>query len=259
MKLLLKSLSILSILVIIGWGCHPLYAQTSREIVNQCISALGGEEGIRNFNNFKGTGEVQFSFGTHEFKGDITVIKKGEKTFMKGEFDFRGSKMKMVRAFDGKTAWMERMGTVSDQPALNDQSDLHHTPLLLLEKEADFSLGEPTEIEGKKVIGLEVNFNNKKTTFFIDQTDHTIKEIRYSDLFYGNSLTRETLEKRIRFLDYEKIKGFIFPSRMIHYQEGKKQMEFNFQEIVFDPKVSPEIFARPDQELDLRTREESYD
>jgi hypothetical protein len=166
--------------------------------------------------------------------------------------------MKVTRSFDGKLAWMERMGTISDQPPLNDLSDLDHTPLLLLEKDAGLSLGEQTEIEGKKVIALMVNFKDKKTVFFIDQTDHTIKEIRYSDLFYGDSMNKETLEKRIRCLDYKKIKGFMFPARMIHFQKGKKQMEFIFQEIMFDPKVFPDMFERPDQELDLRTREESY-
>jgi hypothetical protein len=256
MKLLLKTLLILSVLILSSGLLG--FAQTPREIVNQCITTLGGEEGIRNFSNFKGVGEIHFFYGTHSFEGDVTVIKKGKKTLIKGEFTFRGSKMKMVRSFDGKNAWMERRGNISDQPDLNDQSDLDHIPLLLLEKKAVFSLGEQTEIEGNKAIGIEVNFNNKKTTFFIDQTDHTIREIRYSDLFYGDSLNKETLEKRIRCLDYKKIKGFMFPSRMIHYQKGKKQLEFKFQEIVFDPRVTPDIFERPDQELDLRTREESY-
>jgi hypothetical protein len=258
MKLLLKPLLILSVFAIIGGGCHPLFAQIPREIVHQCITTLGGEQGIRNFSNFKGIGEIEIFFGTRGLKGDVTIIKKGKKTLVKGEFTFRGSKMKMVRSFDGKNAWMERRGNISDQPALNDQSDLDHTPLLLLEKEADFSLSESTEIEGKKTIGIEVNFNDKKTTFFIDQADHTIKEIRYSDLFYGDSLNKETLEKRIRYLDYKKIKGFMFPSRVIHYQKGKKVMEWDFQEIMFDPTVTPNMFERPDQELDLRTREESY-
>jgi hypothetical protein len=234
------------------------FAQAPREIVNQCITTLGGEEGVRNFTNFKAIGEIHFFFGTRSFKGDVTIIKKGKKNLLKGEFTFGGSKMKMVRSFDGKSAWMDRMGTISDQPALNDLSDLDHTPLLLLEKDAAFSLVESTEIEGKKAIGIEVKFNDKKTTFFVDQTDHTIMEIRYSDLFYGETLNKETLEKRIRCMDYKKIKGFMFPSRMIHYQKGKKQMEFDFQEIILNPKVTPDMFERPDQELDLRTREESY-
>ena len=257
MKLLLKSILIFSILVF-SPGLS-IFTQTPREIVDQCIAALGGEEGIKNFSNYKAVGELEIVFGTRSFKGDITYIEKEKKILMKGEFTFFGdSKMKMARGFDGKKSWVDQMGNISEQPTLNDQSLLDHTPLLLLEKEAAFSLGEPTEIEGKKVIGIEVNFNDKKTTFFIDQTDYTIKEIRYSDLFYGNTFTKETIEMRIRYLDYKKIKGFLFPSRMLHYQKGKKQMELYFQEIIFDPKVTPEMFERPDQELDLRTMEESY-
>jgi hypothetical protein len=256
MKILHKSLLILSVLIFSSGLL--VFAQTPRELVDKCITTLGGEEGVRNFTNFRAVGEIQFFFGTRSFKGDVTIIKKERKFLMKGEFTFRGSKMKMVRSFDGKQAWLEQMGNIADQPTLNDQSDLDHTPLLLLEKEAALSLVEQTEIEGKKAIGIEVNFNDKKTTFFIDQTDHTIKEIRYSDLFYGESLNKETLKKRIRCLDYKKIKGFMFPSRMIYYQKERKQMEFNFHEIMFDPKVTPDMFERPDQELDLRTREESY-
>jgi hypothetical protein len=256
MKLLLQSLLIFSVLVF-SPGL-PVFPQTPREIVDQCITALGGEEGIRNFSNYKAVGELEFVFGTRSFKGDVAIIENGKKLLMKGEFSFGGSKMKIARGFDGKKSWVDQMGNISEQPTLNDQSLLDHTPLLLLEKEAAFSLGEPTEIEGKKVIGIEVNFNDKKTTFFIDQADYTIKEIRYSDLFYGNNFTKETIEMRIRYLDYKKIKGFIFPSRMIHYQKGKKQMELDFQEIIFDPKVTPDMFERPDQELDLRTMEENF-
>jgi hypothetical protein len=256
MKLLLKSLLILSVLVFSS--DLSVLAQTPQEIVNQCITSLGGEKGVKNFSNYKGVGELDFFFGTRSFKGDVTLIEKGKKLLMKGEFDFGGTKMKMARGFDGKKSWIERMGNISEHPPLNDQSDHDHTPLLLLEKEATFSLGEKTEIEGKKAIGIEVKFNDKKTTFFIDQIDHTIKEIRYSDLFYGRSLNKETLEKRIRFLDYKKIEGAMFPMRMVFYQKSKKQMELHFQEIQFDPQVTADMFERPDQELDLRTREEMY-
>ncbi|UCH94460.1 MAG: hypothetical protein JSV88_29900 [Candidatus Aminicenantes bacterium] len=255
----MKSLHIFLVLsVLVFLSGLAVSAQTPREIVDQCITTLGGEEGVRNFSNYKAEGEIGFSFGPRTFTGEITMIQKGRKSRMKGEFDFRGTVMTIIRAFDGKNAWADRLGTIVDQPALNYQSDLDHTPLVLLEKEASFSLTRQTEIEGKKAIGIEVTFNNKKTTFFIDQTDHTLREIRYRDLFFGDSYNKETLEKRIRCLDYKKIKGFMFPSRMIHYLKGKKRLELNFREIMFDPKVTPDMFERPDQELDLRTREEIY-
>ena len=256
MKLLLKSLLIFSVLIFSSG--LSVYAQTPREIVDQCITSLGGEKGVRNFRNYKGVGELDFFFGTRSFKGDVTIIEKGKKLLMKGEFDFGGTKMKMARGFDGKKSWMERRGNVSESPPLNDQSDQDHTPLLLLEKEAAFSLGEKTEIDGKKAIGIEVNFNNKKTVFFIDETDHTLREVRYSDLFYGNSLNKETFEKRIRYLDYKKTGECMFPMQMVFYRESKKQMELHFREIQFDPQVTVDMFERPDQELDLRTREEMY-
>ena len=254
---LLHTFIILSVLVFSS--DLSVFAQTPREIVNQCITTVGGEEGVRNFSNYKAAGKMDFSFGWGTFPARFTMIKKGRKSWLKGEFDFSGSVFTLLQVFDGKNAWVGRRGVIADKPALNYLSDLDHTPLLLLEKDATFSLAEKTEIEGKPVIGIEVTLNNKKTVFFIDRTDHTIKEIRYIDLFYGDSLVKETLRKRIRCLDYKKIEGFMFPSRMIYYQEGKKKMELHFQEIKFDPKVVPDIFARPHQELDLRYWEEKYD
>lgn len=255
----MKSLHTFIILSVLVFSSGlSVFAQTPREIVGQCITTLGGEEGVRNFSNYKAAGEIDFSFGWGTFAGKATMIKKGRKSWLKAEFDFSGSVYTILRVFDGKNAWVGRRGVIADKPALNYLSNLDHTPLLLLEKDATFSLGDNAEIEGKSVIGIEVTLNNKKTTFFIDRTDHTLKEIRYSDLFFGDSRVKETLEKRIRCLDYKKIEGFMFPSRMIYYREGKKQMELHFQEIMFDPTVSPDIFARPPQELDLRYWEEKF-
>jgi hypothetical protein len=256
----MKSLhTFIIISVLVFSSVLSVFAQTPREIVNQCIATLGGEGGVRNFSNYKTAGELDFSFDWGTYSGKFTMIKKGRKSYLKGEFDISGSAYPILQVFDGKNAWVGHIDDIADKPALNYLSDLDHTPLLLLEKDATFSLGENTEIEGKPVIGIEVTFNNKKTIFFIDRSDHTLKEIRYSDLFYGDSLIKVILRKRIRCLDYKKIDGFMFPSRMIYYQEGKKKMELHSQEIMFDPKVAPDIFTRPQQELDLRYLEEKYD
>ena len=80
MKLFIKSLLILSVLIFSSG--LPVFSQTPQEIVNQCITALGGEEGVRNFSNFKAVGELEFFFGTRSFKGDVTMIQKGKKTLM---------------------------------------------------------------------------------------------------------------------------------------------------------------------------------
>jgi hypothetical protein len=228
------------------------------EIVAKCVKALGGEKGIGNFSNFEGTGEAQISFGTREMSGKIKEIKKGKKHWAQMEFSFGRSEFKGARAFDGKSAWMDRMGTIVDQPAVGYRSDADHTPALLLEKGASFSVTGEKEIEGKKAIGLEVDFKGKKTTFFIDQSDYTILEILFKDLYFSQEQTKDTIEKRIRYMDYRKKGDAVFPFSMVYYQKGKKTMEVKFNEVTFNPVVSPGIFERPDQELDLRYREEMY-
>jgi hypothetical protein len=254
---LLKLFFILSILAISS--VLPVSAQTPQDIVNKCITALGGEEAVRNFINYKAAGEIDYLFGTQIFKGKIKVLKRGEKFWTKIDFSIGNYVLKVFRVFDGKNAWTDQNGTITDMPALNYHSELAHTPLLLLEKQAAFTLAERTEIKGKTVIGIEVTFKNKKTTFLIDQTDHTLREVRYSDLFFSNTLTKETLEKRIRYLDYKKVKGFMFPSRIIHYLKGKKQMELYLHDITFNPELPSILLLRPDRELDLRYMEERYE
>ncbi|NIM16072.1 MAG: hypothetical protein GTO45_29065 [Candidatus Aminicenantes bacterium] len=232
--------------------------QSPGEVVDKCVKALGGEKGIENFSNFEAKGEAHITFGTRKITGKVKEIKKGKRYWAQMELSFGSSEFKAVRAFDGKTAWMDRMGTIVNQPSLNLQSDADHTPALLLEKEANFKITGEKEIEGKKAIRLEVEFKGKKTTFFIDQTDYTILEILFKDLYFGQQQTKETIEKRIRYMDYKKKGDAMFPFGIVYYQKGKKNMEVKFSEVTFNPTVSSDIFTRPDQELDLRYREEMY-
>jgi hypothetical protein len=232
--------------------------QAPGEVVNKCINAHGGEKGIGNFSNFKAEGEGHITFGTRRITAKIKMIQKGKKSRAQMEVSFGNSEFKFVRAFDGKTAWMDRMGTIAIQPSLDFQSDADHTPALLLEKSAGFKVMGKTEIEGKTAIQLEVDFKGKKTTFFIHQTDYTILEIVFKDLYFGRGQTKETIEKRIRYSDYRKKGNAMFPFGMVFYQKKKKFMEISFSEVTLNPTVSPGIFTRPDQELDLRYREEMY-
>ena len=148
------------------------------------------------------------------------------------------------------------MGTLVDQPALNYESDLAHTIGLLIEKNASFSISKETEIDGKKAIGIEANFKDKKTTFFIDQETYLPLEIVFEDYYFAENATRELMEKRIHFLEYKNIAGVSFPTKTAIYLKGKKLLELDFNSVTFNRPVSANIFSRPDQEMDLRYSEE---
>lgn len=233
-----------------------LLAQNPKEIVSKCVNALGGEEAIKKHLDFSAEGELKISIRMMELSGKLKMIKKERKSWIKAEITFGNNVFIMILAFDGKTAWMDRLNTIADQPSLNFESDLDHTLSLLSEKNATFSLAKETEIEGKKVVGIDADFKGKKTTFFIDRETYFPLEIVFKDLYFGESKTKEVLEKRVRYLGIKKFSGVLFPSKMVFYEKGKKKMELDFDKVVFNPKVSPDIFERPDQEPDLRYFEE---
>lgn len=233
-----------------------LFAQNPKEVVEKCVNVLGGEEAVKKFSDYKVKGEIKISTRGMELSGKLESIQKGRRIWRRAEVVFGKDVFVMLQAYDGKTAWMDRMGTIVDQPSLNYESDLDHDFFLLIEKEAVFSFAKEKEIEGRKAIGIEVDFKGKRTTFFIDNETYTVLEMVYKDLYFGEKYTKEMLERRIRYDDYQKLDGVFFPTKITIYQEGKKMLEFQFSEISFNSEVALAKFQRPDQALDLRYSEE---
>jgi outer membrane lipoprotein-sorting protein len=249
---------VLTALLLVSLLAAPLPAQTPGEIAAKCVKALGGEAGIKNYSNYKAKGGLEISFGPRMFTGEATVIQKGEKYRLDFHMKIRSNVYSISTVFDGQAAWMDRRGYIADQPALNFQSDADHTPALLLEKNAHFAMTGNTEIEGKKALGIEVTFKDKKTVFYIDQTDYTLLEIAFEDIYFGDNQTKETFEKRIRYLDYKEKQGIMFPHAMAFYEKGRLKMKLLFKELTFNPTAPPALFERPDREIDLRYGEERY-
>lgn len=231
-------------------------AQNPQEIVDKCVAALGGEEAVKNLTNYKARGEVTIAQMGMEFKGDLEAILLGRKSWRRVEIVFGNETIVVVQAYDGNVAWQDQMGTIADQPALNYESDLDHDLSLLIKDGASYAIGKETEIEGKKTVGIDVEFEGKTTTFFIEMENYTVLEVVYKDVYFGESFTKETLERRTRYENYREVDGTLFPMKTTLYQEGKRQAELLFSEVEFDFEASDAKFERPDQALDLRYGEE---
>ncbi|MCP5107297.1 MAG: outer membrane lipoprotein-sorting protein [bacterium] len=251
-----KSVLIIFLALVMFMGLWAQNSQNPNEIVKKCIAALGGEEGIKKHANLSADGEFKIVMNMGEFTGKLKLVRKNAKIWMKVDVTFRGSNFMVLQAFNGKIAWKDQFGTVADQPELNYKSDADHTLELLLEKKAVFSIVKITEIEGKKTVGIGVDFNGKKTTFFIDTESYLPVEVVYKDLYFSRNLVKEVLEKRIRYSRYKKVDGVLFPYKSVFYEKGKKFIEMNFDKVAFAPTVSAGIFDRPDQAPDLRYMEE---
>jgi hypothetical protein len=137
-------------------------AQDPKAVVDSCVAALGGEPGVARFSDFEADGTVRVFQSGDEYTGKVKRIQKGNRTYRRAEFTFGSDLYAVSSAFDGKSAFTDRNGTVTDRPSLNDESDLDHTLSILLDKDAAFSLSKETEIEGRRVLGVEASLHGKK-------------------------------------------------------------------------------------------------
>ncbi|MFC2170179.1 hypothetical protein ACFLRM_06435 [Acidobacteriota bacterium] len=231
-------------------------AQTPQDIVDKCVSALGGEEAVKKYLNYRAEGQLKVLQMGMELTGELEVVSLGARKWFRAEITVGNEVFAMTQAYDGTVAWMDRMGTIVDQPALNYESDQVHNITLLVEKEAVFSAGKEKEIGGRKAIGIDVEFKDKKTTFFIDLETYTILEMVFEDLYFGENMVKEMLEMKVVYGNYQKFDNVLFPADAVYYQKGKKQMELHFTDVSFSPQVADAVFERPDQALDLRYFEE---
>jgi hypothetical protein len=227
------------------------------ETAAKCVAAMGGEKALRGMMDYKAEGEALYYYGKREIKAKLTEIRKGKKYRSKSELTFRGNTRLSVNAYNGKqTAWAERRGTVTNQPALKYQSDLAHTPLQMVEPGATYTSVEGVEIDGKQTLGVEVAAKGKRTLFYFDPDDYTLREIRYKDYYFGENDTKEQMEMRIQYSRYKEVGGNKFPHRQVFYKNGKKQKEILFKTVTPSPVVKNDIFERPEQETDFRYSDE---
>lgn len=247
-----KTIVILLTVLIISVG---LWSQTPKEIVKKCIHALGGEAAIKKHMDYSAEGErIVFSrAGQAAFR--FKEIKKIPKEWRRYD-TIEGNPMVFIHVFDGEDAWFEFSGNVRSKAGLNYITEQAHSIALLLEKDASFSPAKETEIDGKKAIGINVDFKGKKTTFFFDADTYLPVEIVYKDISMGNLQIKEMMETRTRYMVYKTFDGVLFPSRTVKYIKGKKTTDTRLDNVVFNPNVSPDLFKRPEQELDFRTGEE---
>jgi len=233
-----------------------LTAQTPEILVQKCVDALGGPEAVLKSQDYQAKGEIKVSMYRMELVGKLETIQKERKYWRRAEVTFGSETYVQLQAYDGEVAWMDRMGTIVDQPALNSESDADHGFHLLIQEGSRFSFGKETEIEGRKAIGIEVDVNGKITTFFVDSETFLPLEMVYKDMYFGENFTKELLERRTRYSDYRNVEGVQFPMTVTLFQEGRKLVEMHYDEVTFRPQIALAKFQRPDQKLDLRYGEE---
>lgn len=246
------SLTVLGLAVTIS--C--LWAQPEQELVKKCVAAMSGEQSLKRYMHYEGTGLVKVQFFNQNFSGTFNLVKAGEKSRLVIELDFSGEKFRWIKAYNGVAAFSDMEGDVSDLPDLNFKSDLSHSVMILVDPLTRYTLGKETEVMSRPAIAVEAELAGKKTTFYIDRQDYTVLEIAWSDMYVNENFVNELLEKRLQYENYQKIDGVFFPMKMTEYAKGQKTLELEFQTVKFAVSENPVLFERPTQKADYSYWEE---
>ncbi len=240
---------ILTLLVSFGLTAQE---QSAADIVKKSIEALGGEAAVKNFKHYSAKGDIKMFNNT----GKLKMTAMGKKLRTDISISFRGNTFAITQAYDGKIGWSERMGSVINQPSTNFESDLAHGISILLEKDAKFTLLKATELDGKKVLTVEAEYKGKKTNFYFDAETMLPAAQEWEDHYFNMQNVKELSKKKIRYANYKTFEGKQFPTEMSMTLKDRPMGEFILKEIDFNPQPAADFFTRPDEELDLRYREE---
>ncbi len=233
-----------------------LYGQSADDIIKKAINAHGGVEAVEKYQNYSAEGRFKV-FNGNEFSGEFEHIQIGNKSYRKLNLNFGGEVYTVINVFNGKTAFTDQMGNITNSPSLNYESDLDHTIQSLLKSNADITLDKVSKTGD--AVAIQVEHGGKHTTFYINQLSYQIVEMVYRDSFINDNKIKETFEKRVIYEDYQETDNVIFPMKQTFYEKGSKTLELSFSRIVFDPEIDDSQFTRPKQDIDTRYREERMD
>lgn len=238
-------------------GAGSLAGQSASETAGKALQTLGGPVALARWGNFEAEGQLINPNGS--VLGAFQQVRLQQKQWARGIVRYGNETFTVIEAYDGQNSWTDFAGEVSDASSWNNEVKNQHGVDWLGDPEVAWKPVRESEIDGRKVLGLEGEKKGKQTTFWLDPETCQVIEISYKDIFISENEIKEVQEMRLRYGDYQTVAGAPFPMLQSTFTDGKKGMEMRYEKIVFNPSVSPAKFQRPSQKVDLRYREEQLD
>lgn len=233
------SLCALVLFILSLTGLAP--CQTTEEVVEKMIKALGGRDALAKIKDstFSGTIEmVQMGIS-----GSATMYQK-EPNMMRIDAEVMGTMF--TQAFDGQTAWMTN-------PQTGEPTEMSEKGAEYMRRQA---LGNDALLNPKKY-GLTFNYTGKEK---IDEKEYLVLEQTFADgykitlyldpdtyLAYktkGLSLNQMgvEVEQETYISDYKQVEGIIVPYSLTTFQEGEEFMKITLTEVSFNTGLEDSLF-----------------
>lgn len=222
-----------------------------KEIVEQGIKALGGEEKLTKAAAFqwKVDGKIKFGDNDNPFSGASTIqgIDSLRSEF---ESEFNGNKFKASTVVAGEKGWrrFNEMTVEIDKEGLaNEKRQIYlqivpATLLPLKTKDFQVAMGKTERVAGKEATGLKVTGpDGKEFQLYFDKESHLpVRQVADVRGFMGEEFTQETT-----FEKYKAFEGIQKATHIENKRDGQAFLVLDVTEFKVLPKVEPETFAEP--------------
>lgn len=241
MRRCLSHLITLAILSVVSAGVSS--AQTVDEIIAKNIKARGGIEKFKSVNSMK----INATVTAQGQKFPVTIYSK-RPNMMREETEIQGQKM--VRAFDGTTAWTinPMMGSGTPQALSGSAANMAMDSADLEGPLVDYKQkGHTIELVGDEKLGDDTVHHLK-----ITRKTGTVQHL-YLDAKTG--LERKTvitleqggkkMDLEIQLTEFKPVDGLMMPSQTRQLMDGNEIAQVSVDKVELNPTVEDSMFKMP--------------
>ncbi len=229
--------------------------EPAKAVIEKAIMAHGGpdkpEQKLVQLNTIrtKSKGTVQLAETGVPFVSESVVRVPGQ---FKSTYDLEinGQKQAVTQVYDGESAWAASLGQTIElkKEVLAEMKEIAHsqlvTTLVPLMKEGDFSLTIIPEVKvnERDAIGVRVGAKGRRDIdLYFDKESGLLVKMERKSLDPANrEITAETI-----FSDHKEVSGVKRPTKLLINYDGKKFLEAEITETLFDDKIDDKDFIRP--------------
>ena len=220
------------------------FAVTTGDVLKKMVEAQGGEKILANIKDSSYSGTMELI--PMSANGPIRLYWKSPN---KRRSDMEILGMKIIQAYDGKTAWMDnsQAGGVQEMPekfatSLIRQSMGYDTLFNAKKYGLTFTLKGSEKVNDTEYIVLEQAFSDGyKMTFYVDPETYLVYKTKSTTL---NSTGAE-VEAEIFPSDYKEVSGMMIPHALKVIQEGREYIKMTFDKVSFNSGVDDSLFKMP--------------
>lgn len=220
------------------------FGMSTGDVLKKMVEAQGGKKILAHIKDSSYSGTMELI--PMSANGPISIYWKSPN---KRRSDIEILGMKIIQAYDGKTAWMDNSqgGGVQEIPekfakALIRQAMGYDTLFNAKKYGLTFTLKGKEKVNDAEYIVLEQTFpDGYKMTSYVDPKTYLVYKTKGTTFNQAGA----EVEAEIFPSDYKEVSGMVIPHALKVFQEGREFIKMTIDKVSFNSGVDDSLFKMP--------------